>query len=257
MSEQAVTHVRSVAKAMELLDILLSARAPMTLQQLAAASGYPKSTAHALLSTLRRYAVIAQDADGRYRLGIRLFEYGCAVSDSWDIPREAQPYLEELAAQTGGSAFLSLLSGSDAITVAQCVGGSGLRVTAEAGSRLPLNATSQGKLLLAQMSDAEALRRASEGGLRAYTPHTITQPDALLRALAEIRANGYAVEDGEYKIGLRSVSAPVYSGDGPAQYAIGTVGLFRNTRSDEFRRAVVSTTEIAGAFSSALARRRG
>ena len=64
-------------------------------------------------------------------------------------------------------------------------------------------------------------------------------------------------ENGEYKIGLRSVSAPVYSGDGPAQYAIGTVGLFRNTRSDEFRRAVVSTTEIAGAFSSALGRRRG
>ena len=76
------TAVQSVDKAMTLLEILLARRAPMTLQELSAASGYPKSTTHALLATMRTHAVIEQHSDGRYALGIRLFECGCAVSSA-------------------------------------------------------------------------------------------------------------------------------------------------------------------------------
>ena len=168
--------VHSVDKAMELLELLLQNRLPMSLQELSAATGYPKSTVHALLATLRRHEMVRQDEEGRYALGIRLFECGCAVSAGWDVSRLAGPYLEKLAAQTGAGAFLSVLEGDHVISFDQCAGGDGLVVIPEVGSRLPLHATSQGKLFLSQLSDSDALQRLQRAGLHAYTPHTTPTP---------------------------------------------------------------------------------
>ena len=244
--------VHSVDKAMELLERLLQNRLPMSLQELSAATGYPKSTVHALLATLRRHEMVRQNEDGRYSLGIRLFECGCAVSAGWDISRLAGPYLEKLAAQTGAGAFLSVLEGDHVISFDQCAGGDGLVVIPELGSRLPLHATSQGKLFLSQFSDSDVLQRLQCAGLHAYTPHTITDTGQLLHALEIIRREGYAIEDGEYKIGLRSVAAPVTDRSGQPRYALGVVGLFRRVGSDEFRHAVEQTVLHARQLSRAL-----
>ena len=71
--------VQSVAKALRLLDLLMEVHQPLTLAALNEQSGWPKSTIHGLLSTMRESAVLDQQSDGRYCLGVRLFEYGCAV----------------------------------------------------------------------------------------------------------------------------------------------------------------------------------
>lgn len=244
--------VRSVAKAMELLEALLRRRAPMSLQELSAAVGYPKSTVHALLSTLREHGMVSQEPDGRYALGVRLFEYGCAVSALRDVSKVARPYLERLSEKAGGSAFLSLLEGDYVISFDQCTGGAGVQVVPEVGSRLPLHATSQGKLLLSYLSPGEARKRLLSAGLQPYTPHTITDADELLNGMQWVRERGYAVEDGEYKIGLRSVSAPVRDGLGAVRCAIGTVGLFRRVQSEEFQAAIEETARTAEALSAAL-----
>lgn len=248
--------VRSVGKALGLLEILLSRRSPLSLQELSAAAGIPKSTAHALLSTLREHAMVEQHSDGRYSLGIRLFECGCAVSASWDISRLSQPHLEQLSAETGASSFISLQDGDSVISFAQCTGSGGMPVVPEVGYRLPLHATSQGKLLLAQRSDAEVRNLMDSVGMAAFTPHTFTDPARLLAALAAIRQQGYAVEDGEYKIGLRSVSAPIRDSGGQARYALGVVGLFRRTRSPEFEAAVEAVCRHARQLSAALGYRQ-
>ena len=244
--------VHSVDKAMELLELLLRRRMPMTLQELSAAVGYPKSTVHALLATLRRHEMVRQNDDGRYALGIRLFECGCAVAEGWDVSRVARPYLERLAAQTGASAFISVLEGDHAISLDQCAGGDGLQVIPEVGSRLPLHATAQGKLFLSQLSESDAMQRLQRSGMTAYTPHTVTDPAALLRALEPIRRDGYAVENGEYKIGLRAAAAPVSDRSGKVRYALGVVGLFRRVESAEFQYAAEQTILLARQLSQAL-----
>ena len=249
MEHEPTGQVRSVAKAMELLELLLARRTPLTLQELSTASGYPKSTVHALLSTLRDHAMVEQRPDGKYALGIRLFECGCAVSATWDITRSARPHLEQLAAETGVSAFLSVLDGGSVLSFNQCPGSAVMLVVPEVGYRLPLHATSQGKLLLSQFSDAEVRSRLQASGMPAFTPHTITDTEQLLPALAEIRMQGYAVEDGEYKIGLRSVSAPVFDRSGRMRYAMGVVGLFRRIHSGEFENAVTQVVHHAATLS--------
>lgn len=172
--EPARGGVRSVGKAMELLEVLLARRRPMSLGELTEAMGYPKSTVHALLATLRAYSAIEQREDGRYYLGVRLFECGCAVSEAWDITRAARPHLEQLAERTCASAFLSLLEGGTVISLDQCAAstGTGLQVVVEIGTRLPLHGHRPGKAA-AQPAVGQRGAFAAVGGgdARLHPPH--------------------------------------------------------------------------------------
>ena len=89
--------ILSVAKAMELLQSLSQAGRPLSLTELTERCGYPKSTVFGLLTTMRAYDVITQTPDGKYALGLRLFEYGRQVERTWDISLVARPYMEHLS----------------------------------------------------------------------------------------------------------------------------------------------------------------
>ena len=126
----------------------------------------------------------------------------------------------------------------------------------EIGVRLPLHATSQGKLTLASLERKSAERLLKKHGMQPYTPHTAADSAQLLRQLPLIREQGYAVEDGEYKIGLRSVSAPVYDSAGAIRYILTTIGFFRRATSDDFLAAIQYTVEQSGRLSAALGYRQ-
>ena len=115
-----------------------------------------------------------------------------------------------------------------------------------------MHCTSQGKVFLAAMPDSEVIALLGRKSLTAYTPHTSTDVEVLLRTLETVRKQGYAVDVGELKIGLRSVSAPVYAVDGTLKYTIGVVGMFRNIRADEFLQAVDMVVSAGEMVSAAL-----
>ena len=119
-------------------------------------------------------------------------------------------------------------------------------------SGLPVYCTSQGKLFLANSSPAECRRILTHTELKAFTPHTLTTPEQFVPELTRIREQGYAVENGEYKIGLRSVSAPIHDVTGEVRYAIGCVGMFRQVQSDEFLRAIRLVCAAAETISRAI-----
>ena len=84
---------------MELLQLLSRSKKPLSLKDLSAQCGYPKSTVFGLLTTMRTYDVVTQTPDGKYSLGLRLFEYGRQVERSWDISLVARPYMEHLSSR--------------------------------------------------------------------------------------------------------------------------------------------------------------
>lgn len=213
--------VQSVAKALRLLGLLMEAHQPLTLAALSEQTGWPKSTIHGLLSTMRESAVVDQQSDGRYCLGVRLFEYGCAVGASWSVSDLAKPHLQHLASVTGPSVFLSMLNRSEVITIEQVQSRAGLRVL-------------------------------SRRTLEPYTPRTLVTWEELFRVMQAARENGYAVEEGEYRFGLCSPSAPVRDSSGAVRYAVGVVGMFDSVRSPDFQRDIDLTCAAAAQISTAL-----
>ena len=252
MSEPEAKSIRSVTKAIRLLELLREAGKPLSLTELYAATGWPKSTIHGLLSTMREAGFIEQTQSGRYWLGIRLFELGCAVSNAWDIAAIARAPMQNICQTLGESVFLSVFDHAAVVTLAEEESHASLRVVSEVGARLPVHCTSQGKLFLAHVSQAECRRVLNLGELRAYTPHTLTSYEQLAPELARIREQGYAVENGEYKIGLRSVSAPVYDASGEVHYAVGVVGMFRQVYSEDFLLATRLVCEAGSVISRAI-----
>ena len=244
--------IRSVAKAMELLQLLSDAGEAMSLTAISERAGLPKSTVFGLLTTMRDYDVITQHADGKYALGLRLFEYGCRASAFWNISSLARPYLEHLAEATGASAMLSTYENGHIVALDQAEGRDSLRIVSAPGARLPLHCTSQGKVFLSAMADHEAKRVLSRRTLEPYTPKTLVTWEELFRVMQAARENGYAVEDGEYRFGLCSPSAPVRDSSGAVRYAVGVVGMFDSVRSPDFQRDIDLTCAAAAQISTAI-----
>ena len=244
--------IRSVAKAMELLQLLSDAGEAMTLTAISERAGLPKSTVFGLLTTMRDYDVITQHADGKYALGLRLFEYGCRASAFWNISSLARPYLEHLAEATGASAMLSTYENGHIVALDQAEGRDSLRIVSAPGARLPLHCTSQGKVFLSAMAGYEAKRVLSRRTLEPYTPKTLVTWEELFRVMQAARENGYAVEEGEYRFGLCSPSAPVRDSSGAVRYAVGVVGMFDSVRSPAFQRDIDLTCAAAAQISTAL-----
>ncbi len=248
--------ILSVAKAMELLQLLSQAGKPVSLTELTQRCGYPKSTVFGLLTTMRSYDVITQMPDGKYALGLRLFEYGRQLERSWDISLVARPYMEHLSHLTDASVMLSICEGDSVITLDQVEAQGKLRIVSDVGARLPIYCTSQGKVFLAYRPVPEAEKLLRRQYMIQFTPHTITDIPLLLQEVGQCRENGYAIENGEYKIGLRSISAPIRTVDGEVKYAVGVIGMFRSTYSEEFRSAVEQVCSTAAMISAALGYRK-
>lgn len=253
MEKEELKGVRSVAKAMGLIGLMANVGRPMTLGEIAAAAGLPKSTIHGLLAALSSQMMVEQSpGDGKYRLGIRLFELGCAVSNSWDVTGIAGSFMRELADRTGETAYLSRFSGGETVVIDRVESTNALHVVSANGSRLPVHCTSQGKVFLSQLSGSEVRRILKEQGMQSYTPHTICSVERLEAEFVKVRERGYAIEDGEYRIGLRAVSAPIRGVSGVAEHTIGVVGMFRRVDSEEFRRATELVVRAAQGISREL-----
>ena len=124
--------VRSVCKAMDLLACLAQARGPLTLGELSRRTGIPKATVHGLLSAMRPSAVVEQSGeDGRYRLGVRLFEYGCVVSRGWNVLEAAAGPMRRVAEETGETVSIAALDREEVLVLDCADAHSDLRVVSE------------------------------------------------------------------------------------------------------------------------------
>src|SRR5659263_197101 len=131
-------HVLSLGKSFALLGCLKQAGSSLSLKELAERTGFPKSTIHNLLSTMREFKAIEQDIDGRYRLGTYLFELGCAVEKQWNISKIAQPYLESICANVNESVSVGVLDGHSVLILNSIVASNPMRVITDIGTRLPI-----------------------------------------------------------------------------------------------------------------------
>ena len=202
----------SLARGLSLLAIVAgSPRRGLGLSELAENAGFDKATTHRLARVLVRYGCLVQDEETRrYRLGVRVLDFGFAYLAGIDVRERALPFMQQLAREFGGSVSLAQLDGAD-IVYLERIPASQWMVSLEmrVGSRVPAHGTSMGKALLACLTDAQVRALLQGRKLQPLTARTITNTKQLLGELDDIRSRGFAINDEETVIGLRSVAAAI------------------------------------------------
>lgn len=200
--------VQSLGRAFDVLELMAAADGEIALSRLAEESGLPGPTIHRIVRTLVARGYVLQMPSRRYRLGPRLIGLGAGARAS--VEAWASPPLEALAEETGETADLAILDLDRVAYVAQVPSTRHtMRMFTEVGRQVYAHCTGVGKALLAELPDDDVRRMMAAAGMPAMTSHTITDPDRLLEELATIRAQGYAVDDGEQELGVRCVAVAV------------------------------------------------
>lgn len=205
--DRTASGVQSLDRALELLERLADAGGSMRLAELEVATGLPLPTIHRLIRSLVHNGYVRQEPSRRYALGPRLIRLGETAGralGSW-----ALPHLTALVAQIGETANMAVLEGDAVVYVAQVPSAHSMRMFTEVGRRVPAHCTGVGKALLSQLRDEEVLALLRRTGMPAQTARTHTDPGTLLGELAEVRGQGWAVDDAEQEIGVRCVAVPV------------------------------------------------
>jgi len=221
--------VQSVDRAITILE-LLARQGESSVTEIAAELGVHKSTAFRLLVTLETHRLVEQVNDrGRYRLGVGNLRLAGATTARLDVVSEARPLTRQLAADTGETVNITVRSEESALYLDQAAGSSALQSHNWVGQRIPLHATSNGKVLLSELSQRdfdEALPH-----LPRYTEHTITSRERMKEELAGVRRLGYALAVDELEVGLTAAAAPIRSAHGDIIASMSISGpTFRLTR---------------------------
>lgn len=242
--------VQSVDRALTILTVLARlGEAGVT--EIADELGVHKSTAFRLVATLESHDLVEQAEDrGKYRLGMGLVRLAGAGTARLDVVREARPLCRRLAEVSGETVNIAVLADSNALYVDQVSGGSGLRSHNWVGQRIPLHATSNGKVLLSELSRADVDRLVER--LRPYTERTITSRAALHRELGLVREQGYAVAADELELGLTAIAVPLRSAHGEVVGSMSVSGPSLRMTDDRVQTLVPVLSEAAAAVSYGL-----
>jgi DNA-binding IclR family transcriptional regulator len=204
--------VQSVDRALTILE-LLARDGEAGVTEIAADLGVHKSTAFRLLATLESHRLVEQEGErGRYRLGVGNLRLAGATTARLDLVTEARPVCRQLAADTGETVNIAVRSETSALYLDQVAGNSAVHSHNWVGQHIPLHATSNGKVLLSELSDEDL--KAAVRALPRVTDRTVTSRSRLKADLQDVRETGYAVVVDELEVGLTAAAAPIRSAHG-------------------------------------------
>jgi IclR family transcriptional regulator, KDG regulon repressor len=252
--EEEGTRLSSVANAILLMKTFSDEQSELGISALAERLGLAKSTVHRLASTLVEAGMLEQNKEtGKYRLGLAVFELGSLVRRKIDISLEAKPWLMTLREQTGETVDLSILDHGGVVCVNFLESKNVNRISSGVGLRKPVHCTAEGKALIAFQPASTIERIVGSGTVERRTPRTLIDPGALKEELANIRARGYATDDEEYELGVRSIAAPIRDDSGNSVAAVGVTGPKQRLTKTR----LLSIAPFVTAAAQAISRRLG
>jgi len=209
--------IEALAKGLDVLRLFDETVTELKLRDIADRTGIPMPTAFRVVATLEEGGFIERAEDGTIRPGVAVLTLGSAALRGSSLVQVAERPLRHLADTTGETVNLGVLVGDQVLYLVRLRNSDIVTANVQVGSTLPAAYTSMGKLLLAYLPEDDRHAVLSghdfDAAVGPNAARTLADLDA---ALAGIRAEGYALQDQEVAIGLRSVSVPVFgAGDAP------------------------------------------
>lgn len=217
--------VKSLNKALAVLNTVAGADHPLSVADVAIKARIARPTAYRFVQTLVAAGYLAQDPrDGRLSIGFAVLPLASSLLDRNRMRIEALPHLHALAQRTGERANLGILFRDCVLYIAGVEKPALPTIYSRFGKNAPAHCSSLGKAILAFLPEPEVRALLSRRALVAQTPTTITNRSAFMKELADTRARGYAIDNGEHVAGSCCVAAPIFDANNQPIAAIGISG---------------------------------
>jgi len=240
----------SLERGLKILRALADADG-LSVSAIAASQGVHRTTAFRVLQRLEAEGFVARDG-GLWSLGPTLVQIGARALGQLSLREEARPVMQRLAETSGESVQLTIRAGDDMMAVDAVESPQAVRVGLPLGNRAPLYCTATGKAILAHLPGDEVDEYLDRVRFEPRTRHTVLDKAVFRRQLAEVAAQGYAVNDEESIEGVVFVAAPVLETRGlpVAVLVLGAPAM--RLRREDFARHGAMVRQAAAQISHAL-----
>lgn len=218
MTDELNEGMGGLAKGLAIIESFGPARPRLTVTEAALLADMTPASARRCMRTLERLGFVSYDGK-YYRPAPRLARLAATYTDVDPLPSLAAPLLDELRDELSETSSLSVLDGEDALFVARSEGHHFVATRTRIGARLPAARTALGRILLADLDDAEIDRQS---------------PGVAAQVRGEQRA-GYAIADEEYAPGLRAIAVPVLGPSGRIVAAMSVSAVTARAGNDDLR----------------------
>ncbi|WP_183453104.1 IclR family transcriptional regulator domain-containing protein [Microvirga lupini] len=236
----SVRPLSSVLKAFTALDIIASSNEPLRLADVARRLGEARATTLQRLVTLVEAGWIEQSEDSRYRLSLKVLHHAAIALEQAGIGTRLLDVLQEVVADSGETASLAVLDGTDSVIINRVESRGLLRADLRIGTRLPLSDSATGRVLVAYASPM-TLDRLKGSGIELGDP----------AVFSEVRERGFAVSGPLGPRTVTAVAAPIFDARGDCIAALSISGPTNGFDYD------MSSRIVTQAASRATARIRG
>jgi IclR family pca regulon transcriptional regulator len=209
----------SLARGLAVVQAFSDSRKPQTIANISQKTGIPRAAVRRCLHTLRELGYVDAELNN-FSLRPKVLTLGYSYLSSTPLTVSAQPYLNSISRTLNESSSLAVLDDGEVLYVARAATSRVMSVALNTGSRLPAYCTSLGRVMLAHLPPAELDAYLAKTKLRAMTKNTVVSQKGLREILAGVREDGYAVNDEELELGLRSIAVPVRGASGTVLAAL-------------------------------------
>ncbi len=233
--------IQSVSHALDILESFTKSEDELGVTDLSKRLGLHKNNVFRLLATLEHRGYIEQNRETEnYRLGPKTLQLGSIFIEQRECRRQARPILEDLMVATGETAVVAVLRANKVIYMDGVETNRTVRAVSRVGAMLPAHCTAVGKANLSFLPLAEIERLYPEAELPAVTTRTLRTRDALVNELGVVKERGYAVENEECDVDVKSIAAPVRDFSKEVIAAVGIVAPANRLGDDRLEKGGVA-----------------
>ena len=246
--------IQSLDRGLAILEAVAASSQPVPLKQLTDLIGIDRSSVFRLANTLRQRRFLAHPNGSKdYILGPTAWRlsrrYGRTV-----LAKFFHHYLQELTDTLGETSHFAVREGLEAFFIDHQVPvGQVVSVAGQTGEFAPLHCTAHGKALLADCDVSTLKDLLGSAPLRGYTRTTVKSVIRLARVCAQVRVDGFALDDGEYIEEVRCVAAPIRDPQGEIVASVGISSPLTRLHTRGVARAAAEVRKTARAITASIA----
>ena len=236
--------VQSLEKGLKVISAFDAQNSEMTLTEVAKKVDLTRANARRILLTLE-YLGYMKTNDGKlFFPTAKILSLGYSYLSSLSFRELAQPFMQDLAKTVNESCSMSVIENKEIVYVARVHTKRIMTISLGIGTRLPIHATSMGKVLVAEMMETEKVELLNDLEYSELTPYTITNQTDFLKEIEGVKKKGWAVADQELELGVRSIACPVRDKNGNVIAALNISGHAGRVTMEEMKTKFLSALQL-------------